>query len=60
MIVTKLLIAQRLAEVALELNAIANLAEEQSADPLWAGHVAELRNGAELARWWAAGIRSAE
>ncbi len=45
----KLLIAQRLDESAAELASIANLAEDFKDDPLWAGHVAELRNTAELA-----------
>lgn len=54
----KLLIAQRLDESAAELASIANLADEFKDDPLWAGHVAELRNTAELAAWWAQEIRS--
>lgn len=54
----KLLIAQRLDEVARELEAIAELADEFKAEIRWAGHVAELRNAAELGRWWAKEIRS--
>lgn len=54
----KLLIAQRLLEASAELASIANLADEFKDDPLWAGHVAELRNAAELGRWWAKEIRS--
>ena len=55
---TKLLIAQRLEEVARELEGIAALADEFKAEIRWAGHTAELRNAAELATWWAADIRS--
>jgi len=54
----KLLIAQRLAEVAPELLAIAVLADEYKDLPRWAEHTAELQRTAELARWWAADIRS--
>lgn len=56
----KLLIAQRLDEAATELASIANLADDFNDDHLWAGHVAELRNAADLAAWWAADIRAKE
>ena len=58
MIIKKALIAQRLEEVARELESIAELAEEFRCEIRWAGHVAELRNAAELGRWWAKEIRS--
>ena len=55
---SKALIAQRLDEVARELTSIAELADDYSTEIRWAGHVAELRNTAELATWWAKEIRS--
>jgi len=54
----KLLVAQRLAEVALELEAIAALADEYQELPRWPEHTAELRRTAELGTWWAKEIRS--
>ena len=58
MTIKKLLIAQRLDEVARELESIATLADEFNAEIRWAGHVSELRNAAELGRWWAKEIRA--
>lgn len=57
---TKLLIAQRLDEQAREQEAIADLAAEYKDLPRWQERIAELRRGAELAKWWAANIRANE
>jgi hypothetical protein len=54
----KLLIAQRLAEQELELQAIATMADEYRHQPRWQERIAELRRTAELARFWATEIRS--
>ena len=54
----KLLIAQRLAEQERELQAIATMADEYRNLPHWQDRIDELRRTAELARFWAAEIRS--
>ena len=54
----KLLIAQRLTEVAREMESIAELADEFGCEIRWAKPTQELRNAAELAQWWAKEIRS--
>lgn len=54
----RILIAQRLAEQDRELEAIATLADEHKHLPHWPERIAELRRTAELARFWAAEIRS--
>ena len=58
----KLLIAQRLDEVARELEAIAALAEncehvKGTRSWMWDGHVIELRRAADMVNWWAGAIR---
>lgn len=55
-----MLIAQRLDEQAREQEAIADLAAEYKDLPRWQERIAELRRGAELAKWWAANIRANE
>lgn len=53
-----LLIAQRLADVARDLEAVATLADEYRDLPRWEQHTAELRRTAELGDWWAKEIRA--
>jgi len=57
---TTMLIAQRLDEQAREQEAIADLASEYKNIPRWSERIAELRRGAEFARWWANNIRSGQ
>lgn len=57
---SKLLIAQRLDEQAREQESIADLASEYKDLPRWGERIAELRRGAEFAKWWAANIRTVE
>lgn len=54
----RVLIAQRLEELAREQAAIAELAGEFDGDHQWAENIAELRRGKEFAQWWAEKIRS--
>ena len=54
----KLLIAQRLAEVAVELRSIVALMEEYRNDPAWADVARELSGAAATAQWWANEVRA--
>ena len=54
----KLLIAQRLEEVARELRCIVELMDEQESDPTQMEVVRELHCAAETADWWAAKERA--
>lgn len=54
----KLLIAQRLEEVARELRCIVELMDEQQSDPTQLEVVRELHCAAETAQWFADRIRS--
>ena len=49
----KLLIAQRLMEVAVELRSIVALMDEYRNDPAWADVARELSGAAATAQWWA-------
>ena len=55
---TKALLAQLLVEQDRELEAVATLADDFAHLPHWPDRIAELRRAAELARFWAAEIRS--
>ena len=54
----KLLIAQRLAEVAVELRSIVALMDEFKHDPAWADVARELSGAAATAQWWANEVRA--
>jgi len=54
----KLLIAQRLAEVAVELRSIVALMDEYRNDPAWADVARELSGAAATAQWWANEVRA--
>ena len=54
----KLLIAQRLAEVAVELRSIVALMDEYRNDPAWADVARELSGAAATALWWANEVRA--
>ena len=54
----KLLIAQRLIEVAVELRSIVALMDEYRNDPAWADVARELSGAAATAQWWANEVRA--
>ena len=54
----KLLIAQRLMEVAVELRSIVALMDEYRNDPAWADVARELSGAAATAQWWANEVRA--
>ena len=54
----KLLIAQRLAEVAVELRSIVALMDEYRNDPAWADVARELSGATATAQWWANEVRA--
>ena len=54
----KLLIAQRLDEVARELRSIAALMDEFKRDPAWLEVERELSGAAATAAWWANEVRA--
>jgi hypothetical protein len=54
----RLLIAQRLEEVARELRCIAALMDEFKNDPAWLEVEKELRGTAQTADWWANEVRA--
>ena len=54
----KLLIAQRLDEVAVELLSIVELMTEFKSDPAWANVARELAGAAATAQWWANEVRA--
>ena len=54
----KLLIAQRLMEVAVELRSIVALMDEYRNDPAWADVARELSGTAQTAQWWANEVRA--
>lgn len=54
----KLLIAQRLMEVAVELRSIVALMDEYRNDPAWADVARELSGAAATAQWWANDVRA--
>ena len=54
----KLLIAQRLMEVAVELRSIVALMDEYRNDPAWADVARELSGAAATASWWANEVRA--
>ena len=56
----KLLIAQRLMEVAVELRSIVALMDEYRNDPAWAGVASDLAIASETADYWAKEIQSDE
>ena len=56
----KLLIAQRLMEVAVELRSIVALMDEYRNDPAWWRHTRDLEDAAVLMRYMAESIRGAE
>ena len=54
----KLLIAQRLMEVAVELRSIVALMDDYRNDPAWADVARELSGAAATAQWWANEVRA--
>lgn len=54
----KLLIAQRLNEVAVELRSIVELMHEYRNDPAWSDVARELAGAAATAQWWANEVRA--
>ena len=54
----KLLIAQRLDDVARELRSIVALMDEYRNDPAWADVARELSGAAATAQWWANEVRA--